>query len=195
MGANGCFEMKKQTKKGLFCSLSFFVLAQPLSFLKFFWAWGLLHKQGARRARARGAPLPRSHNALVATFCLLCIPAGGPSGGSPTTPRAYLCSVEGRPSVPAGSQFLGFCFFFFLSEAPLPNARPCTGPGASRTACALVLVGRKPHSFMCQKPKRKPRFLFFLRLVEMRLLWYEMQLLWFEMRLPTTHLPPRALSC
>jgi hypothetical protein len=28
---------------------------------------GLLHKQGPRRARLRAAPLPHSHNALLAT--------------------------------------------------------------------------------------------------------------------------------
>jgi hypothetical protein len=57
------------------------------------------------------APLPHSHNALVASPCFLCPPAGGPSGGPGVPPqhrgpRAYLCSVEG-PSVPAGSQVLG----------------------------------------------------------------------------------------
>jgi hypothetical protein len=36
-----------------------------------FFAWGLLHKQGPRRARLRAAPLPYSHNALVATPCFL----------------------------------------------------------------------------------------------------------------------------
>jgi hypothetical protein len=39
----------------------------------------------------------------------LCVPLHEGQVGSrspPTTPRAYLCSVEG-PSVPAGSQFLG----------------------------------------------------------------------------------------
>jgi hypothetical protein len=75
----------------------------------FFFPGGLLHKQGPRGARIWGAPLPHSHNALVATPCSVCPPAGGPKLGSrspPTTPRAYLCSVEG-PSVPAGSQFLG----------------------------------------------------------------------------------------
>jgi hypothetical protein len=56
-------------------------------------------KQGPRRARLRGAPLPHSHNALVATSCsVLCVPpAGGPSGEParrpPTTPRACLCPV------------------------------------------------------------------------------------------------------
>jgi hypothetical protein len=70
---------------------------------------GLRHKQGPRGARLRGAPLPHSHNALVATSCSVCPPCRRAKWGSrspPTTPRAYLCSVEG-PSVPAGSQFLG----------------------------------------------------------------------------------------
>ena len=52
---------------------------------RFFLPGGLLHKQGPRRARLRGAPLPYSHNALVATSCL-CSPTGGPSeepGDSP----------------------------------------------------------------------------------------------------------------
>ena len=32
---------------------------------------GLLHKQGPRRSRIRGDPLPHSHNTLVATSCFL----------------------------------------------------------------------------------------------------------------------------
>jgi hypothetical protein len=47
----------------------------------FFLPGGLLRKQGPRGARLRGAPLPRSHNALVATSCL-CFPTGGPSEGA-----------------------------------------------------------------------------------------------------------------
>jgi hypothetical protein len=42
-------------------------------FFFFFLPGGLLRKQGPRRARLRGAPLPRSHNALVATSCLAFI--------------------------------------------------------------------------------------------------------------------------
>ena len=48
---------------------------------------GLLHKQGPRGARLRGAPLPHSHNALVATSCSVCPPAGGPSGGPGVPPQ------------------------------------------------------------------------------------------------------------
>jgi hypothetical protein len=47
---------------------------------------GLLHKQGPRRARLRAAPLPHSHNALLATPCC-CAPAGGPRRG----PRLRSC--------------------------------------------------------------------------------------------------------
>ena len=37
----------------------------------FFSPGGLLHKQGPRRSRIRGDPLPHSHNTLVVTSCLL----------------------------------------------------------------------------------------------------------------------------
>jgi hypothetical protein len=53
----------------------------------FFFPGGLLHKQGPRRARLRGAPLPHSHNALVATSCSVCPPAGGPSGEPGDSPQ------------------------------------------------------------------------------------------------------------
>jgi hypothetical protein len=61
----------------------------------------LLSKQGPRRAHLRAAPLPHSHNALVATSCF-CAPAGGPSEGpgvpsqhrAPTSVhwRGHLCA-------------------------------------------------------------------------------------------------------
>jgi hypothetical protein len=49
---------------------------------------GLLHKQGPRGARIWGAPLPHSHNALVATPCsVACPPARGPSGEPGDSPQ------------------------------------------------------------------------------------------------------------
>jgi hypothetical protein len=49
---------------------------------------GLPLQQGPRGARSiRGAPLPHSHNALVATPCSVCPPAGGPSGGPGVPPQ------------------------------------------------------------------------------------------------------------
>jgi hypothetical protein len=52
----------------------------------FFLPGGLLHKQGPRRARLRAAPLPHSHNALLATSCC-CAPAGGPRRGPGAPPQ------------------------------------------------------------------------------------------------------------
>jgi hypothetical protein len=63
---------------------------------------GLLHKQGPRRARLRGAPLPHSHDALVATPCSVHPPAGGPSGGPGVPPQHrafFFLSVRLAPAV------------------------------------------------------------------------------------------------
>jgi hypothetical protein len=56
----------------------------PLLCYFFFLPGGLLHKQGPRRARPRAAPLPHSHNALLATSCC-CAPVGGPRRETPHT--------------------------------------------------------------------------------------------------------------
>jgi hypothetical protein len=69
--------------------------AEPLFFCFSFWSFflqGLLRK---RRARLRGAPLPRSHNALVANTSCLCSPTGGPSAhrGKKVFPRHGLLDL------------------------------------------------------------------------------------------------------
>jgi hypothetical protein len=98
------------------------------AFYFFFWVLG--KQAGPRRTRLRGAPLPHSHNALVTTPWF-CAPAGGPSEGpgegAPTTPRAYLCSVEG-PSVLAGAASFFLFLFFLLSTNRESGGRSALGP-------------------------------------------------------------------
>jgi hypothetical protein len=100
---------------------------------------------GALRSRTRTA-LSGGGNPLLCAPPPPCRRAKWRSSRRPpTTPRAYLCPVEG-PSVPAGSQFLGLrrsihrkgerttsasaplrprarVFFFFLQQGPRPSGR------------------------------------------------------------------------
>ena len=72
-----------------------------LAFFSFFLPGGLLHKQGPRRARLRGAPpLPHSHNALVATsYPALCVPLQEGQVGNQETPH----NTEGLPLFSRGA--------------------------------------------------------------------------------------------
>ena len=78
-------------------------------FVWFFFHWGITTQAGSARSPPSGRSAPALAQRTGGNLLLCVSPCRRAKWGSrspPTTPRAYLCSVEG-PSVPAGSQFLG----------------------------------------------------------------------------------------
>jgi hypothetical protein len=101
-------------------------------------AWGVLYKQGPRRARLRAAPLPHSHNALLAPPCC-CAPAGGPRRGPGAPPQHRAPNEELRPPKENHRRTCGCSFLSFaiscaavLSPAPLLCFQADVGAAVTR---------------------------------------------------------------